>query len=174
MAEIVVETPPVSNSGRRRPKPKRKSQYWMLVINPENFRRTLEQGFTVQGIRSRHRRRAEAMREGDKVLYYITGRMAFAAICTLTSSLFEDHSLIWRAPRRDEDYPWRFKVRPDEVLDENEWLPARELAYRMEYVRKWPPEYWALAFVGHVHQLAQKDYKLVETELRRAHAVRAQ
>jgi hypothetical protein len=53
------------------------------------------------------------------------------------------------------------------VLEELEWVPARDIAYRMEYVRKWPPEHWALAFQGHVHQLPQKDFRLVEQELRR-------
>jgi predicted RNA-binding protein len=145
----------------------------MLVISPENYRKTQERGFTLQGIRSRHRRRAESMHEGDKLLYYVSGRMAFAATTTLTSSMYEDHSLIWRSARRDEDYPWRFKARPDQVLEEHEWLPARELAYRMEYVRKWPPEHWALAFQGHIHQLPQKDFKLVETELKRTARTRS-
>jgi hypothetical protein len=139
----------------------------MLVISPENFRKSRERGFSIQGVRSRHRRRAETMREGDRLLYYVTGRMAFAATITLTSGMYEDHSPVWRTSRRDEDYPWRFKVRLDQELEEPEWLPARDLAYRMEYVRKWPPEHWALAFQGHVHQLPQKDFKLVETELRR-------
>jgi EVE domain len=139
----------------------------MLVISPDNFLKTSERGFTVQGIRSRHRRRAESMREGDKLLYYVSGRMAFAGTCTLTSSVFEDHSPIWRAPRREEDYPWRFQIRADRIVAREGWLPARELAYRLEYVRKWPPEHWSLAFLGHIHQLPQKDYKLIETELRR-------
>jgi hypothetical protein len=139
----------------------------MLVISPENFRKTRERGFTVQGIRTRHRRRAESIREGDQVLFYVTGRMAFAATCAVLSPMFEDRSPIWRSPRREEDYPWRFKVRATHLLEESEWVPAREVAYRMEYVRKWPPEHWALAFQGHVHQLPQKDFKLLEQELRR-------
>jgi hypothetical protein len=162
----VTDEGPAGRS-RRRPKQRRKPQYWMLVISPDNLRKSRERGFTVQGVRSRHRRRAETMREGDRLLYYVTGRMAFAATCTLTSSMFEDHSPIWRGTRRDEDYPWRFRVRPDQVLEDSEWVPAREVAYRMEYVRKWPPEHWILAFQGHVHQLPQKDFKLLETELRR-------
>lgn len=139
----------------------------MLVISPDNFRKSLERGFTVQGVRSRHRRRAETMREGDRVLFYVTGRMAFAATCTLTSGMYEDHSPIWRSARREEDYPWRFKVKADQVLEDHEWILAREVAYRMEYVRKWPPEHWILAFQGHIHQLPQKDFKLLEVELRR-------
>jgi hypothetical protein len=142
-------------------------QYWMVVSSPDNFRKTREHGFTVQGLKSRHRKRAETMRPGDRLLYYVTGRMAFAATCTLTSSMFEEHSHLWRSSRRDEDYPWRVQLRPDHALEEPDWVPAKELAYRLEYVRKWPPEHWTLAFQGHVHQLPQKDFKLIEDELRR-------
>jgi hypothetical protein len=139
----------------------------MLVSSPENFRRTGERSFTVQGVKSRHRRRAETMRAGDKLVYYVTGRMAFAATCTLTSGMFEDHSPVWRTARPDEDYPWRVRMKPSHVLAEPDWLPAKELAYRLEYVRKWPPEHWTLAFQGHLHQLPQKDFKLIEDSISR-------
>jgi len=94
--------------------------------------------------------------------------MAFAATATLSSQMFEDHSHIWRSSRREEDYPWRVQMRPEHVLEETEWVLAKELAYRLEYVRKWPPEHWTLAFQGHVHQLPQKDFKLIEDEIRRS------
>jgi hypothetical protein len=60
------------------------------------------------------------------------------------------------------------RIRPDAVLEESDWVPAKELAFRLDYVRKWPPDYWTLAFQGHLHQLPQKDFKLVEDEIRRS------
>jgi predicted RNA-binding protein len=151
----------------------RNAQYWMIVSSLENYRKTQERGFAVQGIKTRHRRRAEMMKPGDRLLYYVTGRMVFTATCTLTAGVFEEHTHIWRAARRDEDYPWRVRIKPDAVLEDLEWLPAKELAYRLEYVRKWPPEHWTLAFQGHVHQLPQKDFKLIEDELRRLESARS-
>ena len=139
----------------------------MIVSSLENFRKTQERGFTVQGIKTRHRKRAEMMKPGDRLLYYVTGRMVFTATCTVTSGMFEEHSHVWRTTRREEDYPWRVRIQADAVLDDPDWVPAKELAYRLEYVRKWPPEHWTLAFQGHVHQLPQKDFKLIEDEIRR-------
>jgi hypothetical protein len=63
-------------------------------------------------------------------------------------------------------------TRPEHVLEETEWVLAKELAYRLDYVRKWPPEHWTLAFQGHVHQLPQKDFKLIEDEIRRTESRR--
>jgi len=113
------------------------------------------------------------MRQGDRVLYYVAGRMAFAATATVTSPMYEDHTPIWRTARREEDYPWRVRMRPDAVLEEADWVPAKDVAYRLEYVRKWPPEHWTLAFQGHLHQFAPKAFKLIEDELRRTRRARA-
>jgi len=168
----VPDQKPPSNNRKKRSRGGAPPQYWMVVSSPDNFRKTREHGFTVQGLKSRHRKRAEAMRSGDRLLYYVTGRMAFAGTVTLTSAMFEDHSHLWRSSRREEDYPWRVHLRPDHVLDDGEWVPAKELAYRLEYVRKWPPEHWTLAFQGHVHQLPQKDFKLIEDEIRRTQSQR--
>src|SRR5207302_4214508 len=52
----------------------RAAQYWMIVSSPDNFKKTREHGFSIQGLKSRHRRRVESMRPGDRMLYYVTGR----------------------------------------------------------------------------------------------------
>ena len=145
----------------------RSAQYWMVVSSPDNFRKTREHGYSIQGLKSRHRRRVETMRVGDRVLYYITGRMAFAATVTVGSPMYEDHTPIWRTDRRDEDYPWRVRIRLDQLLEEPEWVLAKHIAYRLEYVKKWPPEHWTLAFQGHLHQLPRADFGLLEDEILR-------
>lgn len=161
-------TEPTQRTGRGRRRRKsgrsegRALQYWMVVSSPDNLRKTREHGWSIQGLKSRHRRRVETMRVGDRVLYYVTGRMGFAATVTVASPMYEDHTPIWRSARRDEDYPWRVHIRPDVVLDEADWVPAKELAYRLDYVRKWPPEHWTLAFQGHIHMLNRNDFAIIE------------
>ena len=53
-----------AKSGRSRRKRKsgggRTAQYWMVVSSPDNFRKTREHGFSIQGLKSRHRRRVLA------------------------------------------------------------------------------------------------------------------
>jgi predicted RNA-binding protein len=158
-----------------RPKRKRKSgrsegrssQYWMIVSSPDNFTRTREHGFSIQGVKTRHKNRAASMHSGDRVLYYVTGRMAFSATATVTSPMYEDHTPIWRTDRREEDYPWRVHIRLDQLLEEPDWVLAKDIAYRLEYVKKWPPEHWPLAFQGHLHQLPRADFTLLEEEIQR-------
>ena len=145
----------------------RASQYWMIVTSPDNFTRTREHGFSIQGIKARHKNRVASMHPGDRILYYVTGRMAFSATATVTSPMYEDHTPIWRTDRRDEDYPWRVHIRLDHRLEEPDWVLAKHIAYRLEYVKKWPPEHWTLAFQGHLHQLPRSDFGMLEDEILR-------
>jgi len=138
--------------------------YWIIVGSPDNFARTRELGFTVQGIKSRHRKKAERMAPGDKIIYYVTGLKAFAGVATVTSEYFESHERIWSSgdPKKEaEDYPYRVNIEPDVVLDPDEYLPAEPIARKMKYASKWPEANWTLAFQGNVHVIESDDYELI-------------
>lgn len=144
-------------------------QYWILVSSLDNWHITAERGFTVQGIKSRHRKKAEQMKPGDKFVYYCTGVKSFAGITTVTSESYEDHTKIWDSGRKkDEDYPYRFEIEADLALDDDDLVPAEPLARQMTYASKWPPEHWTLAFQGNVHNIPESDYDLIRHEIEKA------
>ncbi len=142
----------------------RDKQYWLIVSGIGNFRASHDLGFTVQGLKSRHRRKAERMGPGDKLIYYVTGLKAIGGIVTVTSDFFESHEWIWSSadPKKDlEDYPFRVEIAPDLILDETDFIPAEPLAHSMEYTKRWPAKNWTLAFQGNVHNLPVGDYELI-------------
>ena len=139
--------------------------YWMVASTLENFRITQSMGFTLQGLMSRQRRKAQRMEPGDRLVYYITGVQRFGATATVTSQCFEDHDPIWKSNGRPDDYPWRVNVEANAVLEDPSFLDAREIGPRMEYVKRWPPEYWPLAFQGNLHILPKSDFELLEQEM---------
>jgi hypothetical protein len=142
--------------------------HWMIALTPENFEATQRHGFNTLGLKARHRRKAERMALGDRVLYFISQRNAFPAIATVSSRFFEDHRPIWvNYDQRPDSYPWRVNVKPDIVLEPHEWLDAYEIAPRLLYVKRWPPELWPLAFQGSIHLLSSQDFGLVEGEMER-------
>ena len=150
--------------------------YWIVVGSPENFARTAELGFTVQGLKSRHRKKAERMKPGDKIIYYITGQKAFGGIATVESPYFESHEPIWRsgdAKKASEDYPFRVEISPDVILPSEDAVPAEGVARRMAYVAKWPAANWTLAFQGNVHEIGEDDYRLVRDAIEAAAPVGA-
>jgi hypothetical protein len=145
--------------------------YWIIVGSPGNYGKTVELGFTIQGIKSRHRKKAERMKPGDKIVYYVTGIKAFAGISTITSNYFESHEQIWKSadPKKEaEDYPFRVHIAPDISLPEGEYVPAEGIARRMIYARKWPEANWTLAFQGNVHEIGEEDYLLIRGEIEAA------
>jgi hypothetical protein len=144
------------------------TNYWLIVTSPENIATTRSIGFTVQGIKNRHRRRAERMQPGDRMLLYATGRQAFAFTATITSPYFEDHSFVWDGRAKGEDYPFRVHIQPDVVLPETAYVPALGLLPGLEFPRKWPVAHWQLAFQGNVHLIPEADFACIEAALRAA------
>ena len=138
--------------------------YWIIVGSPANFARTRQLGFTVQGIKSRHRKKAERMQPGDKIAYFVTGLKAFAGTAAITSPFFESHDLIWSSgdpTKAEEDYPYRVSIAADLLLDEGAFVDAEPIARQMEYARKWPAANWTLAFQGNVHAIGEGDFMLI-------------
>lgn len=146
---------------------------WIIVSSRDNYAATRALGFTVQGIKSRHRKKAQTMKPGDRIAWYITGAEAFAGIATVTSEYFEDHSAIWKShdPKKDaEDYPWRVHIEPVIVIDDLDFISAEPIARQMAHVAKWPAANWTLAFQGNIHMIGNDDFSLIHDALSAASA----
>lgn len=144
--------------------------YWMVVQTPENYEITRGRGFTLYGLTSRQRRRARRMEPDDRILFYVGGTVRkWTAIVTITSKFFEDTSSIWKSNgSRPEVFPYRVETSPTIVLDEVDYIEALTLAPRLEYIKRWPPELWPLAFFDTLHLIPQRDFRLIEGEMLRA------
>jgi hypothetical protein len=139
---------------------------WMIVSSVENFEATAGLQFTIQGLKSRHRKKAQRMEPGDSLAYYLTGVGCFAATCEVTSQYFEGRDTIWRAKKKPEEvYPWRVEIAPRIVVAESARIPASQLKDQLTFVRKWPEEHWRLAFQGMVHVLPECDWQTIECAL---------
>jgi hypothetical protein len=146
---------------------------WILTGSLENFRINMERGFDPIGFKEGRRRQAEGFGPGDQVFFYVTGVQAFGAIARVRSEMFEDREPIWPAGKKEEQYPWRVSGEPVLVLDEEDFVPAEELAPELEHVRKWPAEHWHLAFQGQLRTISDADAALLRERLTAATPVRA-
>ncbi|MFQ6019363.1 MAG: EVE domain-containing protein [Dehalococcoidia bacterium] len=152
--------------------------YWIVVGSEENLRIARSRGFDMFGFKSSRRREASQMRPGDKLIFYLTGIMKFGGVATVTSEQFEDHTRVFKSekPARpgkpSEDYPFRVRVQPDTILEREQYLDVKEIAPRLEYPKKWPPEHWRLAFQGNLHRIPESDYRLIVREMEQAPAAK--
>jgi predicted RNA-binding protein len=142
---------------------------WILTGSLDNFRATRDHAFRVIGAKEGRRRMAEQIEPGDRIVFYVTGVQAFAAIVRVAGEMYEDRERIWPGKAGKPDpYPWRFETEPEVVLEEDCFVAAAELASQLEHVRKWPAEHWQLAFQGQLRTVSDADAELLERRLRRA------
>lgn len=139
--------------------------YWMLVSSEENFERSRARGFDIAGMKSRHRKKAERVQPGNKVVFYLTKVQAFAAVAEVTSTFFESDEPVWDGGNKGDPYPFRFEVRPDIICEAGDFLTVEPIRQKLQYLKKWPDEHRRLAFQGNVHSLPQGDYETIRTLL---------
>ncbi len=141
--------------------------YWMVSVSPEFYQATRDRHFDMLGMGRAQKKRVQRMEVGDRVLYYVSDWQVFAATATIDSTYFEDHQRVWGSSDPHEEFPWRVRLRSNVVLKEKGHVDARLVAPRMQYVRKWVPEQWPLAFLGALHLVPKEDFFMLEDEMRK-------
>ena len=115
------------------------------------------------------RNMAEQIAPANEIVLYLTRIKSFAGIVRVTGEMYEDRTKIWPGkPGKVDPYPWRFDTEPVLILDEDDRVPAEELAPQLEHVRKWPLEHWTLAFQGQLRTVSDADAALLGERLREA------
>ena len=147
--------------------------YWMVVLSPENFAITRQHNFSFQGLKGQQGRKVQRVGPGDRVLFYLSHQRCFAATATVTSQCIEAHDLPWEK-EGDVEWAYKFDIQPDCVLAVDDYMKAHYIAPRLDYVKKWLPEEWYLAFQGNLHLLPKRDFQLLEDEMRKVHRKRSQ
>jgi len=142
-------------------------KYYIITTSPKNFdidRKT--RGFTVQGLKDKHKKTAQKWRPGDRIIYYINKIGKFGAIAEITSGYYRDEAKIWTED--DELWPTRAKSKPIIVLERDEYLDVRRYIDKLSFIKeKFSPEYWGLAFQGSVREIPEEDYQFIESEMRK-------
>ena len=93
--------------------------------------------------------------------------MIWTASATISSKYFEDTSEIWPTKGNPNEYKIRINLKPNYILDQSEFIQGLQVGASLEYVKKWAPEKWPLAFWDTLHLLPQRDFKYLEDEMRR-------
>lgn len=137
--------------------------YWLITTSPENFEISRKNGFKVCGLKERYRKTARRFKSGDKIVYYINNISKFGAIAKVTARYCRDTTRIWKGGRKR--WSLRIRTEPEIILDKDEFLEAKKLSGKLSFVNRYPQKYWQLAFQGSVRHIAEKDYKMIESEM---------
>lgn len=139
---------------------------WLLVSSADNFETSRARGFDIAGMKSRHRKKAERVAPGDRVVYYLVGVKAVGGLAEVTGTYFEDETNIWESNKPGEVYPFRFPVKLAYAREKGDYLPMETIVHALTYPKRWPPQHWTLAFQGNVHVLSDDDYALIAEALK--------
>lgn len=131
---------------------------WLLVSSQGNFETSRARGFDIAGVKSRHRRKAERVAPGDRVLFYLTVIKSIGGVAEVTGEFYEDDAHVWDSNKPGEEYPYRFPIVMQKARDKGDYLPLDALIHSLEHPKRWPAANWTLAFQGNVHVLGDEDY----------------
>ena len=140
---------------------------WLINTTRENYDIAWERGFDLVGIDAPNSRKASQMVSGDRIVFYVRDTRSFAASATVTAKVFHDNSPIWKHHTNKEKFRNRVPIEHDVVAEVEDWVDALQVGPTLEYVKRWPPEMWELAFFGMVHIISKRDFELLENELSR-------
>ena len=141
------------------------TNYWMFAETEENSLITRDLGFTIFGMSGKYKKRAQRMQPNDRVLFYVRQKMSWTASATIVSKSYTGEDLIWGDKDSSKEYRHRVKLKPDHILDDGQFIDGLLIGPSLEYVKRWSPEYWPLAFWENLHLLPQKDFRLLENEI---------
>ena len=141
--------------------------YWMIRVNPEEYERARASGFPAMDFAVRQKRKAQRMQPGDQVLFYLMGPRRFPATATVVSASVQEPSRDRRDGRQNGDYNFRINLSPNFLMQEEDYIDVLQLGPTLDYVKRWAPEDWILAFQGNFHLLPQKDFNLIEGEMKK-------
>ncbi len=139
----------------------------MINTTRENFAITNERGFDLLGVDQLNSRKATQMAPGDRLAFYVREDRSFVATATVTGRSFQEQTPIWKSSAKRERFRNRVRIEPDIIGDQDEWVDGLQVGPTLEYVKRWPPEMWDLAFFGMVHIISKRDFDFIERELSR-------
>jgi len=138
--------------------------YWLICVTKANFDIDRANGFQHQGFKAGLANKVKKMQPGDKVVYYITKIGKFGAIAEVVSGYYhDDQHPIW--PDKREIWPARARSREILSLEDGRMLDVKKILDDLSFVET--KDNWGIYFRGSLHSLAEEDYKLIESEMRK-------
>jgi predicted RNA-binding protein len=141
------------------------ARYWLDLFTGATWKEFLDAGGEVSGFRESRWTTVKSIRQGDRLLCYLTGISRFVGVLEVVSEPFKDETPIWS----DEDFPCRVKVRPLVTLTPETAVPIHELSDRLSiFENRESSNAWTGRLRGSPAKWTSKDGEAVYDALLRA------
>src|SRR3989344_1762802 len=140
------------------------ASFWLLVTHPANFK--IMKLKNIAAMKAKRKSFAERVQVGDKVVFYLTKIGKFGGVAEFASTVREEKSKIFTEEKPGETHPWRFDMKFEVALFEDQYVPAEKFKDKLKYLNKWPAKYWKLGFQGDVHEIPKEDYETLKNSFK--------
>jgi len=140
------------------------SQAWITVGSPENFEVLRKRKFDVTAFKSSRKKQTGEMQPGDRIVFYLTGKVLFGGVVEVTGESFEDHSDIGLESegKPDEDFPYRIKTKPVVIAKAGNEIDVRDITDLLDKTRNFGPKKLGMCFRGNLHKISDGDLEVIE------------
>jgi hypothetical protein len=140
-------------------------RYWLVSMEPQNFRHDLESNrLDTVGVRQRMMRTLQTLSPGDLVVLYIKRLAQFGAILEVTGHARLDDSPRWPAGG-DYRLSARIACRPISNLMATP-LDARPLYTKLGVFNQYPAKHRTLALRNGITEISKADFESINSALR--------
>lgn len=140
------------------------SQAWITVGTPENFEVLRKRKFDLAAFKSSRQKQSGEMQPGDRIVFYLTGEVAFGGVVEVTGEAYEDHGDIGLESegKPDEDFPYRITTKPVVIAKPGNEIDVREITDLLDKTRKFGPKKLGMCFRGNLHKISDADLEVIE------------
>jgi predicted RNA-binding protein len=143
---------------------KKERQYYILITKPDDYKIDVKNMFSFAGFPERHENTLKKMKNGDRIVYYITGKYSFGAITEVNGKYYYDDDQVW------SDwfylYPSRIKTKPIYIINNfSNMVFIKNIWDQLEFIKN--KKKWGAYFQGSLKHLNKRDYKVIEKHIRR-------
>jgi predicted RNA-binding protein len=140
------------------------SQAWIVVGTPENFEVLRKRKFDIAAFKSSRQKQSSEMRPGDRLVFYLTGRVQFGGVVEVTGEAYEDREDIGLASedKEEEAYPYRIATKPVIIAKPGDEIEIREITDLLDKTRKFGPKKLGMCFRGNLHRISDGDLQVIE------------
>ena len=111
----------------------------------------------------KYQKRVKRIEVDDRIIIYIKDIKKWIVSATIISPAKSIIKSRWSDDITDYIYGVNLNI--DKQLDESNAIDATYIAPSLEYLKKWLPYHWELAFHESMHILSARDFKLIESEM---------
>lgn len=136
--------------------------YWINTVTRASWEREKRENRYIVGSRDRLARSVKSMRDGDYVIYYISGgECRFGGTFRVRGEYYYDEERFWN----DDIFPHRIDLDPITVANKEEQeVEMRPHLDNLNFIEK--KRMWGCYFLNHLRKIPREDFDYLEKALR--------